>query len=107
MQATSTSRPDIRENAFLSFRPQQLAEQALLNEARGSACFDMSFYQHSNPDLASYSRPELLWQHFLRHGQFEGRPHRYVPPGLDGNWGALAVRTLGCLVQDCSGAAQH
>jgi hypothetical protein len=83
LQASSNaSRTDIQENFYLQLRPRQLAEQALLNEARGSTCFDMDLYRRHSPDLAAaFADDKLLWRHFLQFGQFEERPHRWVGMG--------------------------
>jgi hypothetical protein len=76
-QAAEKDREDITSNAYVQMLPKVQAEMALLNEARGSGCFDVVFYREHNPDVKA-ATPEDVWQHFLRHGQFEMRTHRYV-----------------------------
>ena len=49
--------------------------KAMLMERRGGRCFDFSFYRARSKDLPPLSEPDL-WQHFVRYGQFEGRPFR-------------------------------
>jgi hypothetical protein len=61
------------------------------------ACFFLSFshlallpspfFPQANPDLASKSHAEqLLWEHFVMVGQFQGRSHRWVLGWLGGCW---------------------
>lgn len=55
--------------AVMSVRPTQ---------AGGSACFDVDHYLASNADLqGELHGADEAWHHFVFHGQFETRPHRY------------------------------
>lgn len=53
--------------------PKMLSLQAV-----GPACFDSSFYVQKNKDLSVLAQ-DLLFAHFITHGQFEGRVFRYKP----------------------------
>ena len=48
---------------------------------RGGHCFDFAFYKARSRDLPAWPN-DALWQHFVRDGQFEGRPFRWVLPPL-------------------------
>lgn len=41
-------------------------------------CFDVNFYRAANVELSMYL-DRYLFDHFARHGQFEGRPYRLLP----------------------------
>ena len=57
---------------------------------RGRACFDHRAYAAAWPDLAGYTTQKELWIHYADHGQFEGRPARWVEQaGVLGGGGAL------------------
>ena len=43
---------------------------------RGRACFDFDLYLSKSLDLAEMTDKDALWDHFVKHGQFEGRIFR-------------------------------
>ena len=43
---------------------------------RGRACFDFDLYHSRSLDLAEMTDKDTLWDHFVKHGQFEGRIFR-------------------------------
>ena len=58
------------------------AEDVLVAQKRGIACFDWDYYNAKNRDVAHLPRL-AQWQHFLTHGAIEFREHRWKC-GIDG-----------------------
>ena len=57
---------------------KRLDAQRLLVE-RGRACFDHAHYRASSaPELDALGSAAALWEHWVLHGQFEGRAGRYL-----------------------------
>ncbi|MEW5312893.1 MAG: hypothetical protein WDW38_004491 [Sanguina aurantia] len=56
------------------------APKVLEAKARGSACFDFTFYRAHNLDLFVLKSDKACWKHFVYFGQFEFRPHRFTCP---------------------------
>ncbi len=56
------------------------ADPACLTSALAACCcrncFDFGFYKAHNPDLPKWG-PETIWDHFVLHGQHEGRVFRW------------------------------
>ena len=52
--------------------------KAITMMIRGPACFDFDLYRSKSADLAGLTDNDMLWEHFVRGGQFEGRVFRYA-----------------------------
>jgi hypothetical protein len=63
---------------------------------RGQACFDFEMYRKRNPDLPKWGNNDL-WEHFVKHGQHEGRVFR---------WGWVAA-ACGALAHTCWRGRMH
>ena len=48
-----------------------------LIRVKGDACFDHGFYREGSPHEFAPLNNTMLWDHFLKHGFTEGRPHRF------------------------------
>ena len=91
--------------------------KAMLMERRGGRCFDFPFYRARSKDLPPLPEPDL-WQHFVKHGQFEGRPFRCNLPAVcaastepelhcTANAERQAGRELLLLLHSCSSATNR
>lgn len=62
--------------------PAQAGLRCAVERCHGQACFDHDFYLASNADLRFARRlpsaAAWAWEHFLRFGLEEARPHRWT-----------------------------
>ncbi|KDD73356.1 hypothetical protein H632_c2260p0, partial [Helicosporidium sp. ATCC 50920] len=65
-------------NEYLAKKQELRQGKVASMRRRGPACFDFEFYKARNPDLPSPPwGPAHLWEHFVEHGQHEGRVFRF------------------------------
>ncbi|GAB4817919.1 hypothetical protein N2152v2_004965 [Parachlorella kessleri] len=73
----SMERDDIRTNEYTAKKDYLRLIKILGMQHRGPACFDFELYRKRNPDLPKWGDQDL-WEHFVKHGQHEGRVFRYA-----------------------------
>ena len=66
---------DIRNNEYTAKKDHLRLIKILGMRHRGPACFDFELYRKRNPDLPKWGDQDL-WEHFVKHGQHEGRVFR-------------------------------
>ena len=71
----------VNSNDYIQRRSAYRMAKAIVMERRGGRCFDFPFYRARSKDLPPLAEPQL-WQHFVKDGQFEGRPFRWACSGL-------------------------
>ena len=71
----------VNSNDYIQRRSAYRMAKAIVMERRGGRCFDFPFYRARSKDLPPLAEPQL-WQHFVKDGQFEGRPFRWVWPAV-------------------------
>ncbi|KAL4452719.1 hypothetical protein ABPG75_008381 [Micractinium tetrahymenae] len=80
-EAQTSGTPQGNSNAFVSDAWTLRAPRMVFANSRGPGCFDFDFYVQHNPDMHSKaSMHQLLWEHYVLVGQFQGRPHRFTCP---------------------------
>lgn len=85
-EAQTSGTPQGNSNAFVSDAWTLRAPRMIYANSRGPGCFDFDFYVQHNPDMHSKaSMHQLLWEHYVLVGQFQGRPHRFTCPVQIGN----------------------
>ena len=77
---------DIRDNEYTARSAHLRLIKILGMRHRGPACFDYGLYRQRNPDLPKWGEKEL-WEHFVMHGQHEGRVFRCGAGGRAGRGG--------------------
>ncbi|KAI3432735.1 hypothetical protein D9Q98_004276 [Chlorella vulgaris] len=86
LDSQAAGAPQGNANAFTSQQWSLRVQRMMVQNSRGPGCFDFAYYVEANPDLASKSHAEqLLWEHFVMVGQFQGRSHRFTCPLQVGN----------------------
>lgn len=81
MEAQASGSPQGNSNSFVSDAWTLRAPRLVYANSRGPGCFDFDYYVQHNPDQASkLSQHQLLWEHFVLVGQFQGRAHRFTCP---------------------------
>lgn len=68
---------NIRENEYTAKKEQLRMAKIVGMRQRGDACFDYDLYRQRNPDLPKWGKKDL-WEHFVKHGQHEGRVFRFL-----------------------------
>lgn len=71
---------DITTNQWVSDPWPTKLQRIAYAQSRGPGCFDNHYYLQKNADLKVIPNALELWNHFVLHGQFEGRSHRCARP---------------------------
>ena len=68
--------PEVHSNVYETDGAQFKLPLVLAAAAKGAACFDCPYYAQSNPDIPETFDCDALFDHYINHGQFEGRPFK-------------------------------
>ena len=69
---------NVNRNLYRDRKSTYRLSKAITMLIRGPACFDFDLYRSKSADLAALPDNDMLWEHFVRDGQFEGRVFRYA-----------------------------
>ena len=66
-------RPEVHKNKYVTDAPSFKLPLVLAAAAKGMACFDCHYYAAHNEDMPRSFDCLALFDHYINHGQFEGR----------------------------------
>lgn len=70
----------MHKNKYVTDAPSYKLPHVLGAAARSMACFDCPYYAAQNEDIPRSFDCLALFDHYINHGQFEGRPFRCARP---------------------------
>jgi hypothetical protein len=92
-------RPEVHKNKYVTNAAAYKLPAVLAAAAKGMQCFDCGYYAATNDDIPRSFDCLHLFDHYINHGQFEGRSFRCAPASRGAN-GCVGV--LGCAASPCS-----
>jgi hypothetical protein len=71
-------RPEVHKNKYVTNAASYKLPQVLAAASKGIQCFDCPFYAAENEDIPRSFNCLALFDHYINHGQFEGRAFKCV-----------------------------
>lgn len=68
------------QNDYVTNSEEYRLQGAIMALMQGIQCFDCEYYREASQDLPPEFTCDQLFQHYINHGQFEGRSYRHASP---------------------------